>query len=1166
MHLFFGALLLVFFWQGEGGGNRAQAQTSYGTVVGTVSDTTGATVRGASVTLANEGTGASATATTGDAGTYNFIDLNPGFYTLTVAQAGFKSFKLSQVDVQIGGFTRVDVALQVGEVAQTMTVSGAAGDLHTDSATLDGVIEGQQVVEAPLNGRNVNNLLDFVPGVIPGGGTQGSTMANGGSGNFKAGGQTQAIAYGNYQIGGAFSGQSLFYIDGAGSNIAENNVNTLVLTQDAVQEFRVSTNNVSAEFGGYGGGVIQISSRGGTNSFHGNAYEYFRNTVLDANDWFSNHEDLGRSPLHQNQYGANLGGPALKNKLFFFFSWEHESLLSASPISATVPTSEELDGDFSGDPQSIYDPTTGQPFPGNRIPPNRIDGTALAILKLETPNEPRVRQTPFTTNFFASALIKGYQDQYNLRFDANPGKADTLFARYTWWNPHNEPSDPFGNGTGAGTTGNYTQEGVLGETHLFNATTIADLRLSYLENYNFQRPLSYGFNMASIDSIYGTIQAESENQEGLLPGLGIQGYGIGAELSQLYWNNNAWAVNASLTRILGRHSLKAGGNWRQVLWESYGNSQGLGINASPFYTAANPTDSAHGNALASFLLGIPSSTGIQSDGTWRAFLHNYGLFVADTFQATAKLTVTAGLHWEQPGAYSEENNLDSVLQPNAAVSIGSLSSVANPVSGAAAPLTGRLVFVDSPQYAPRREEALHWRLFSPRLGFNYRFDPRTVVRSGYGISFFPAEMTADSPDASPINSAFSGITNPPPGNPLLVTVANPMPNGIHLPTGRTQAGLDAALGQGIAGRIPDQAYGYSQQWNLALEHALDRNSTAAIAYAGSKGTHLILSLTYTGTGLNLNQLPDSYHSLGSGLLAQVPNPFFGVLPAGTTMGAPTVAEGYLLLPHPQYPGGLSQSVPRDGDSSYHALQATYIRHFPHAGTLQGAYTWGKLLSNTESTSAFQDGQGGIGMVQDYYNLRAEKSISEQDIANNLVINYGLDLPFGRGESYLSGIHGAAKALVGGWRVNGITKVRSGLPIAVVAAGNGLSQFGAGQIRPNYTLGCSKGTPGAPHGAARAARWFNTGCFTQPDNFSFGDEPRVDPALKSEEEANFDTTIGKSFDAGEHARLIFKTEIFNLFNHAQFAEPNADLSSPAFGQVSNQRNLPRTVQFALRLTF
>lgn len=1163
-------------------GQYAFAQTSYGAVVGMVTDSTGAAVVGTRVTLKNSGTNVILEAITGSGGTYSFLNLNPGSYSVDVMQPGFKSTHRDSVDVQIGGTTRVNISLEVGDVAQTVTVTATASDLHTDSATLEGVIEGRQVSEAPLNGRNVNNLLDFVPGVTPGGGTQGSTMANGGSGNFQAGGQTQAIAYGNYQIGGAFSGQSLFFIDGVGSNVAENNVNTLVLTQDAVQEFRVSTNNVSAEFGGYGGGVIQISSKSGTNEFHGSAYEYFRNTALDANDWFTNNNWLNLTPaqqavtprkavLHQNQYGTNLGGPALKNKLFFFFSWEHESLISSSPTQATVPTSAELAGDFSSDPQTLYCPmygvsgcTPGQPIPNNDIS-KLIDPTALKIVKLETPNQARVTQTPYSTNFFASAPIEGYQNQFNARVDASLGQ-DTLFGRYTFWNPHNGPSDPFGTLTGSGRTGNYTQEAVLGDNHVFTQTLIADLRLSYLENYNFQYPLSDGYDMSSISSAYGTIQSESQNKQGLLPGLGIQGYGIGAGLSQLYWNNNVWAISGSVTKIKGKHTIKAGGNWRQVLWENYGNSQGVDLNSTSYFTASSATDSTTGNGLASFLMGVPSSTSISSVGTWHAFLHNYGLYVSDTWQATSKLTVNIGLRWEQPGSYSEENDLDSILQPNAAVSLGSngLSSIANPETGAAVPLTGQLAFVNSAAYKSRREESQHWKLFSPRVGFAYRIDPSTVVRSGYGISYFPSEITSDSPSASPINSASSSVTNTV-GQTLLATIANPLPNGINLPTGRTQAGLDTALGQWVNGRIPDQSLGYSQQWNLAVERAIDHNSTATVAYAGAKGTHLLISGGYTGATLNLNQLPDEYDSLGSTLLTQVNNPFYGVLPTGTTFGSPTIAEGYLLTPHPQYEG-MNQVVPRYGSSTYHALQATYIRHFGHSGTLQGAYTWSKLLSNTDNTSSFQDGQGGIGVVQDNTNLKAEKSVSQQNISNNLVINYGIDLPFGRGEKFFHHAGGVTDSIISGWRVTGITTIHSGIPIALQALSNTLSTFGAGSIRPNYTLGCEKKASGDPHSIARAEHWFNTGCFTQPGSFSFGNEPRVDGTLKSQGADNFDFALHKSFSLTEHAKLKFSAETFNLFNHAQFAEPDVWLQNSNFGLVGHQANLPRTVQISSRVSF
>ncbi len=608
--------------------NHGNAQTSYGSIVGTVTDSAGALISGAEVQLANLGTNAQQKAVTSSAGTYTFINLNPETYSVTVAAPGFKSATNNHVTVSIGGTTRIDLTLEVGQTSQSVVVTSATPDLQTDSATLGGVIEGVRVQEAPLNGRNVNNLLDFVPGVVPGGGTAASTVANGGTGQVSA--NTQAISYGNYQIGGAFSGQSLFFIDGVGSNIAENNVNTLVPTQDVVQEFRVSTNDVSAEFGGYGGGVVQISTKSGTNQFHGNAYEYFRNTALDANDWFSNHRGLGKIPLHQNQYGANLGGPVLKNKLFFFFSWEHESLSSSSPASYVMPTAAELSGDFSGDPQIIYDPATGKPFPGNNIA-GRIDPSALKILQLEVPDQSRIKQVPFTNNTFVSSPAVGEQTQYNARADANLGK-DTVFARYTFWNPHNVAVDVFGNKTGAGPTGNDTQEGVLGDNHVFSPTSIAEVRFSYLENYNFQDPLSNGFDMSTINGNYGAIQSSS-GVRWSLPALAIQGYSVGPNLSQLHWNNNVWAAVGSFTKILGKHSIKTGGNWRQVLWEAYSGSSGITLTSLPSFTGS-PTVSGSGNALASFLLGAPSSTSTVLYLPTYAFLHNYGLFAEDTYQAT----------------------------------------------------------------------------------------------------------------------------------------------------------------------------------------------------------------------------------------------------------------------------------------------------------------------------------------------------------------------------------------------------------------------------------------------------------------------------------------------------------------------------------------------------
>jgi hypothetical protein len=1174
-------------------GLSASAQSNFGSIVGAVTDPTGAAVPGAQVTLVNAGTNATQNTTSGPGGTYTFLNLNPGAYTVKVAMAGFKGITKNGVDVTIGGSTRVDATLAIGDVTQSITVDAAAtAALQTDTSSLGGVVEGRQVVESPLNGRNVNNLLDFVPGVVPGGGTAGNTVANGGSGSFQVGTQTQAIAYGNYQIGGGFSGQSLFFIDGVESNIPENNVNSLVPTQDSVQEFRVSTNNVTAEFGGFSGGVVQISTKSGTNKFHGTAYEYFRNTVFDANDWFDNHYGNPRQVLHQNQFGFNIGGPILHDKLFFFFSFEREPVSSGGLDTFTLPTAAQLAGDFSAftplnisaaNPtgQILYNPATGAPYAcngvANTLCPGQLDATALKLLKLEFPL-PNITglNNGTVNNFIATAPITGAQNEFNARVDYSPTKTDQVFARYTFWNPHNGDSDPLGTKTGAGPTGNTTTEAVVGDNHIFNSSTIADLRLSWLENYNFQAPLSNGFDQSTINANYGALQAEQvNNHQGLLPGLGLQNYSGGAELSQLYWLNTAYSINGSITKVKGRHTIKIGGSGRQIEWTGFGNNQGLGLGASNAFTACPATtcgaalNSSTGNAIASFLLGVPSSTGISEVATTRSVLHSYGFYAVDTWQATGKLTLNLGVRWDQPGSYTEVNNNDTVLLPNLATG---LPAFTNPVTGATMPTVGGLALVASPQYGSRREENLHWKLFSPREGFDYRLDSKDVIRGGYGIAFLPAEFTADGPGGSPINSAGTGLSNTPgqtyAGAP---TVANPLPNGINQPLGRNPVALTQLLGQGIGSRVPDQPYGYVQQFNFGVERALDSRSTLSVAYAGSKGTHLVLSQGYTGTGLNLNQLPDQYDAIGgdpnagTGLFAPVANPYAGQFSSGGQLDQPTIFEGYLLKPFPQYTG-VSEATPRKGASTYNALQVAFKRTFPHGGLTQVAYTYAKLISNTDNTSSFEDGQGGQGVVQDNTNLHAEKSVSLQDLTHNLVINYGIDLPFGHGQAYLAGSNSIVNAIVGGWRMNGITTLHSGLPVPFNNnSTNYLGQFGAGPIRPNVVPGCDKNVGGSAQHRALTG-WFNTACFTHPGVFSFGDESRVDSKIRGGGAANWDVSANKTFPVFEQLTGKFSVEAFNLFNRTQFGAPDSGLGDGAFGLVTSQRNLPRVLQFALRLSY
>ena len=1131
----------------------AHAQTNFGAVVGTVTDPSGGSIAGASIEVRNLGTNVSQTVTSSSVGDYSVVNLNPGLYSVTVTITGFSPQTKSPIDIKIGGTSRADLGLSVGSMGETVTVTTSPNELQTDTSSLGGVVEGRAVLETPLNGRNVNNLLTLVPGVVAGGGTAGSTVSN------QGGAQTQAIAYGNYQIGGGFSGQSLFYVDGVQSNVPENNVNSLVPTQDAVQEFRVSTNNVSAEYGGYGGGVVQLLTKSGTNGFHGSAYEYLRNTVFNANDWFSNHLGRSRPPLHQNQFGANAGGPIMKNKLFFFGSWEREIIKQGFVSINTVPTQAQLNGDFSATGHNIYDISkAGRPQFScngvlNVICPNRLDPTALKILAAESPAP---NAAGLTNNFLATAITSGQQDQYNARLDYVLGTRDTLFARYTFWNPHNNPSDPYGKQTGSGLTGNTTHEGVLGENHIFNAKTIAEARVAYLQNYNFQIPLSNGFDLSQFGAPYGTFQQQAA--QGLLPKLTIPGYNLGANDSQLYWLNTVYSINGSLTRIVGKHTLKAGGMIRQIGWTTYSNNQGIQFTSDRSFTA-NTAVPTSGNALASFLLGTPISTNTTQVQGVHAFFHPFGVYLADTYQINKSLTANLGVRWEQPGSYSENHNRDAILQPDVA---SPLAAIQNPITGQTQTLKGNLALVASPQYSSRREEQLHSLLFSPRVGLAYRAFPGTVVRTGYGISYLPANLTQDGPQNSPINSAATTLSNTVGGQPI-TSLANPFPNGILLPAGRGPAGITALLGQSLVGRIANQPYSYVQQYNVAVEQAVGSNSVFSIAYAGAEGTHLTVQLGNTSTGLNLNQLPDTYQAMGPGLLTRVANPFYGILPAGT-LGGPTILTGYLLKPFPQYQA-VNQTVPRFGVSSYNALQGTYQLRFKGGGVVGAAYTWAKLISNVDSTSGFLDGLNRIGVVQDFTNLHLEKSLSLQDVRQHLVVNYGVDLPFGRKHRYLQHSGILVNTIVGGWRANGITSFLTGTPLSFVANPNPLSQFfGAGIIRPNRAQDCKATLDGSAQ--SRVTKWFNTSCFTQPATFSFGNERRVDSTLRNAGVANFDASLSKAIKIAEVSDLQFSLEAFNLFNRVQFGTPATNLSSGTFGQVTNQANSPRTLQLALRYSF
>jgi hypothetical protein len=465
-------------------------------------------------------------------------------------------------------------------------------------------------------------------------------------------------------------------------------------------------------------------------------------------------------------------------------------------------------------------------------------------------------------------------------------------------------------------------------------------------------------------------------------------------------------------------------------------------------------------------------------------------------------------------------------------------------------------------------------MFAPRVGFAYSVDSKTVVRGGYGLFWIPIDANwATNPLNDPVNSIQTLYHGNVSSNTPINTITTPWPNFIA-PPGRNPSYQADLLGQGITLASTDFKYGYTQQWNLDIQRELPGGFFADVAYGGLKGTHL------PQYSQQIDQLGDNYLSQAAQQAAAgetvtiaqaVPNPFFSVASPGSGLSSPTTLAGNLLRPYPQY-SGVSLAGQGSFVSNYNSLQATLQRRFSGGGTLLAAYTYSKLLANTDTITSWLEG-GGVGGVQDWNNLPGEYSLSSQDVPQRLIISYVLDLPLGHGRRYAANFSGVTDKLVSGWGVDGVTIFQKGFPININSAQNNtVGQFSAG-LRPNVTLGCSRATSGSKDervrsGIAGGDGWINHSCFSQPAPYTFGTESRVDSSLRAPGQANFDFAAFKNtnFGPGERLGVQFRTEFFNIFNHPQFGSPGNSFGSSGFGQITSQVNNPRLVQFALKLLF
>ena len=1120
----------------------SSAQTFYGSIVGRVSDKTGAIVRNVSVKVTSLGTAEKRTTTTDADGNYRFVDLVPGQYQLEVENAGFKHFIQESVDVQVDSVLRVDAILVVGDVRESIEVQEQASLLETQGSSVGQVIEGTQVQDTPLNGRNVMNLVALVPGVIPQGGTQGSS-----AGNYAASGDfTNVAGFGNYQIGGGLAGQGAFLFDGSSLNEVFTNNTVLVPTQDIVQEFRVVTSVPSPEFGGFSGGVVSFTSKSGSNAFHGSAYEYLRNTVLDANNFFNNETGVPRSQLVQNQFGVTIGGPIVKNRTFFFFNYERLTRRNGIPFEGRTPTPVELSGNFTADPP-IYDPETGKQFTCNGvlnvICPNRIDPTANVMANiLHYWPAPNANLAGGAVNYSVNAAAGVDTNQYNARIDQILSGKQRLFGRYTYWDINTHPTQyVFGTADGGPTSlvsGLVAdQQVVIGDVYTFNPSTIGEFRLSYLRARTPITPANNTVNLSQFGPVWAELSSSLTHQQFPDPiVVGTIPYPYAGMDVTTNSTANDYAVAASFTKIVGRHTLKFGADLRRYDFRQAQTvaAPGLFVFAGIFTGGPLSPPGSGATPIADFVLGdiTPVAGTSAFDTAVNAYGRQYyqGYYVNDIFQLSHQLNLNLGLRWDIPGSYTEENDRNTAL----------LRQLQNP-----------LVLVRSSHYPSRDDLESHYRLFAPRLGLAYQFRPQTVIGAGYGINFLPQGVGVGGPWYSPINSATTSVS-------FGGTLSNPVLGAPVLqPIGRNESALSTFIGQSIQSRIPYQAFPYVQQWNLNLQQALGYGALFKIGYAGSRGGHIPLgvpALEIGNVGADLNQLSPKYYSLGPALLQ----------PTATGQ-----LYGQTLRPYPLYQN-VDANSDFAGDTYYNSLQATVEKRFSYGGAILADYTWAKLISNAEGVSPFLElSTEGAGAIQNYTNLGTERSLAGFDVPQRFVLSYILELPFGRGKRFLGDATGAEDKLVSGWSVSGITTFASGFPLGIIsAAPNALSTFfGAGTIRPNVVPGCDKSVDGSiVHNVIAGNSVVNGACFTAPGLFSLGDESRFDSTLRAQGINNWDFSVSKITRLTEQTSLDFRAEFFNIFNRVQFAPPNTAFGGPLFGLITSQANNPRQIQFSLRASF
>jgi hypothetical protein len=1148
----------------------ALAQTYHGGLRGLVREQ-GAVVPGAGIDLINEATNVSRHSQSNNVGEYAFVNVDPATYTVKVTMPGFKTIENRSVRIGTQQFVTLDFELEVGNLTEAVTVESQATPLETSNASVGSTLDSQTLQTLPTAGRNPFFLATITPGVTHSGDPQFVRQQD----------QTNSSLL---SLGGGPRRGNNYTLDGVAIVDLRNRA-TIIPSIEAVEEVKVQVTTYDAEMGRTGGGVFNMTGKSGANAWHGSLLGQNRPSSTRSLSYFGRKacEDGSGScekpDTYFYLYGGSLGGPIRKDKTFFWMSAEGYRSNTIDDSIVRSPTAREISGDFSQSGITVYDPLStrpdpnnpGQfirtPFPGNVIPASRINpvarnmaqywpeaGSASSQLVDKSITTTLKLDQVWTENFRTSAMYAYYDStEPQPRSYLKDGVTQPIGAN------HADPGD--------GALFRTVHALAVNNTITPNSTTVAHVRLGYTSFADDCVPVA-GFDPGTLGFAPGFVNQISVPK---FPYFGIGTYGTdynGYMFGERPINNltyYSWDANASMSKLLGRHTVKFGASYRKIGARNFNPSQSAGrYFFDGQFTSADPLnpDNSDPNSLAAFLLGYPSDGFITVARPTDAFINYYAGYVQDDLRLNPNLTVNLGLRYEFEQGLQDKND---------ELTVGFDRDRAWPVQvPGVPPLRGGLMYAGVDGYPTHQSDPSKTK-FAPRLGAAWTLGPKTVLRGGYGLFYAPHSYPGIS--ATSLGTrGFTQVTDyvattdggltPCSG----CSIVNPFPGGLSQPTG-SSTGILTGAGGTVEFIDQFRKSGYVHQYSVDVQREITGRMVAGLSYIGATSRNLAVGGNDDAT-VNINQLDPKYQSLGPALLDLVPNPFFGNPVFGSFGDQPTITRGQLLRPYPQFGDLLAHQV-SGGRAQYHSLVFRLERPIMNGWGGRINYTWSSNKNNIfGELNQFSNNSTDRNRILNSYDVDAEyaSSINEQPHRLNFALTG--ELPFGRNKQHLSE-PGIARVLFGGWAVTGVGYFQSGFPVAIVQASNTTNLFSRVQ-RPNLT-GTSPITDGSTDShydpsCSCINNWFNPAAWTTAPAFTFGNSPRTDSRMRTPFKTQTDVAIQKSEPVGGSKQIMVRFEIINLFNNAQFNGPNTSFGSSSFGTINGTRGFPRLLQLMVRFAF